>query len=65
MTKRKPTLRHASRELRTAKASGDIARVRKAALELLTSIQERMAGVTEDEVDATVAAARAEQRERG
>lgn len=65
MTKRNPTLSDASRELRAAKASGDIARIRKATLGLLDAIHEKMAGVTEEEVDAAVAAARAELRERG
>lgn len=36
--------------VRTAKAGGDTARLRQAALELLSAIHEKMAGVTEEEV---------------
>ncbi|TAK56125.1 MAG: hypothetical protein EPO22_13880 [Dehalococcoidia bacterium] len=40
--------------VQTAKAKRDTARLRKAALELLAAIHERMAGVTEEEVLAAV-----------
>jgi hypothetical protein len=36
--------------VRAAKAEGDTTRIRKAALELLSAIHEKMAGVTEEEV---------------
>jgi hypothetical protein len=36
--------------VRAAKTEGDTTRIRKAALELLSAIHEKMAGVTEEEV---------------
>ncbi|MHB8378104.1 MAG: hypothetical protein ACYDEB_14290 [Dehalococcoidia bacterium] len=50
--------------VRAAKASGQTARLRKAALELLSAIHEKMAGVTEEEVLATLEVDKKEGRRK-
>lgn len=49
--------------VRAAKAEGDTTRIRKAALELLSAIHEKMAGVTEGEVLAILEAENSNARD--